>query len=789
MQTLGVETEADSFVLTTPPNGTCRSSCSEPGQADISFDLLKHSDGFSNLTTSIPQTHFSFRGTDNVSSDKSLHRILQTYFPDAVVEITSLDQLNSLDMLSYKYDVSGKDPNLIMQYAQILAEQMIYDVNSTLDNDERLTQSSSPNMAEDEGQQIRLKDLYTTLYQTFPLLQRQRIQDLTQLLGVGPDSTQLKVVQAISHTRQQGSNEAHLCKGLLSSIDAPHVALRRGENAFAVTSTALSFWEELSLSPLSEEKHIHCLTIIPIPIEQAMAMDIVTTKEQARLSPHINHFRMQVQSFINQISYSYQSFKLGTYSILPGPNTCEHAVNSSEFLLHCERLGKSWYPWCTLSLTLAMSGGILTAIKPQGDVLTISDRPMPMIDPRGRVLVVLMIDYSPDRSLSPFLCEGFVKLLTNYRRKEIASGKNHYIDMVLQILPIDLIRQSHGVSIPSVDSCNKLALQIYERCPGLKHDVWAPHMCEPSMKLSGDLPTSLHFRITSNNASPFPNYEVLHVAYTWSSDSPWLTASWSDQLGEIQWNTAYYIGLSDGDIPSEIGKIMTEIVETSVGLRHRRDGLRAFLIAKCGHMSVKELNSWRNSLQPFNGLFSRTSIVVIDPEPQVRFELPSGDTQRSNSIEASQDGARARSTSYSGPSPLRETSSDRAAALAPLMATLGEENKSARLVNIIDEYWGVPLACPLDQREGTDKNASSQSSSYLIKRVGNRGEEGVISMGINVVHTSASSPELMASLLVMYRRLAVLAGHRGIIDPVKQILPIHTAASLKAHSALTRLMS
>lgn len=398
-----------------------------------------------------------------------------------------------------------------------------------------------------------------------------------------------------------------------------------------------------------------------------------------------------------------------------------------------------------------------------------------------------MVDHSADRSLSPFLCEAFVKLLTSYQRNIVGNGRDPYTDMVLQILPADLIYSIHGISIPSIDSCNKLAVQLYERCPGLQsgYDASGPHIRAPSMKLAKTLPKSLSFKIASNNVFPFPECDFLHLAYTWSLESPWLTASWSDNHGEIQWNAAYHIGKSVKDISMDLSSVFTEIVETSVGLRQPRHGPRVLLVAKYTSMSVVELDLWRSSLQSFSGEFSRTGIFVIDSNTNVRFEIPktNGRLHQNHGSEAS----RKSDLVMDVPSPETTAAGDRPSVLS--ISTAYEGGKNARLIDISDECWGVHLACPLDQPRVTNRDAPFLSSSFLIKRASPKAEDGVVSLAISAVYCSAPSPDMVGPLPGMYRRLAILARHRGVINPTKHVLPIHVAASLKAHTALTRLMA
>ena len=403
-----------------------------------------------------------------------------------------------------------------------------------------------------------------------------------------------------------------------------------------------------------------------------------------------------------------------------------------------------------------------------------------------------MLDTSPDCSLGLSLCEGFVRLLNAYQRNTSVDSENRYIDMVLQILPLRSMQSSIDLSISSETSCKKLAFRMYERCPARDGgEISYPFICTPSMKLAKKLPKFLQFRIGPEVASPFRTPECLHLAYTWNIESPWLTASWSDNEGLIQWNAAYHIGTSGEEKEGEIRNVISEMFETSIGLRHARQQSKWLFVVKCGPISVDELQTWQSVVQTNKDNSFLLSVNVVDLDPYVEFDIPESESQ-GKMLGSAAPLTNAEHTIATTPSPDPSGTGNPASGWAATPAVTkspgSDERNHAKLVDVSNECWSVPLACPLDQPRVSDEYASYQASAYLVKRAGYREEDGMVTIAVNMLHCSGSPTNMLKELLVMYRGLVLLAGHRGVVNPVKQILPLHVAACVKAHTSVTRLM-
>ena len=112
----------------------------------------------------------------------------------------------------------------------------------------------------------------------------------------------------------------------------------------------------------------------------------------------------------------------------------------------------------------------------------------------------------------------------------------------------------------------------------------------------------------------------------------------------------------------------------------------------------------------------------------------------------------------------------------------------AKLVDITDETWGFVMPRCFDDSHGCLGSCPASISGYLIKRTGARDEDGLIALGVNIVHAQKPDKLLVKEVLRMYRGLGLLARVRGIIDPVSSLLPWHIAAARKAHATVSSTM-
>ena len=94
----------------------------------------------------------------------------------------------------------------------------------------------------------------------------------------------------------------------------------------------------------------------------------------------------------------------------------------------------------------------------------------------------------------------------------------------------------------------------------------------------------------------------------------------------------------------------------------------------------------------------------------------------------------------------------------------------------------------LDDPFTLSDSCASLASGYLVKRAGPRDENGLIPLGVNLLHGQKPYRGLLKEVLGMYRNLGTLARVRGVVDPMRSVLPLHVAAAKKAWKAVSETM-
>ena len=124
----------------------------------------------------------------------------------------------------------------------------------------------------------------------------------------------------------------------------------------------------------------------------------------------------------------------------------------------------------------------------------------------------------------------------------------------------------------------------------------------------------------------------------------------------------------------------------------------------------------------------------------------------------------------------------------PPYPAFGDHDAEARLLDITDESWGVVVTRGIDDPCASSEYCPALASGYLLKRAGPRDEDGLVRVGVDIVHGQKPHRPLLKAVLGMYRNLGLLARLRGIADPVRGLEPYHIATVRKAHHAVNATM-
>ena len=123
----------------------------------------------------------------------------------------------------------------------------------------------------------------------------------------------------------------------------------------------------------------------------------------------------------------------------------------------------------------------------------------------------------------------------------------------------------------------------------------------------------------------------------------------------------------------------------------------------------------------------------------------------------------------------------------PSHTSFGDADAEARLVDITDESWGVVMNRSVNDVCVPSEFCPALASGFLLKRAGPRDEDGVVRMGVNIIHGQKPHRPLLRTVLTMYRHLGLLARIRGIVDPLYGVAPNHVAAARNAQEAVLHM--
>lgn len=345
-------------------------------------------------------------------------------------------------------------------------------------------------------------------------------------------------------------------------LEPPLACIRRGEAMMDVATSALAFWEELSFAPLSGSKDVAAVAVCP-----ASAF-----------------LQERTARFLSAIGSTYQSLKFGTHKachllesgivpVITTPNDLDKSMN--DLCEASDKIGKSFVQ------------------QPIGDLLMlVLGRTLAKSTLSNGNFVVYMVDAFGELRSLPRLCEAFLRMFDAYAQSLKETKRQDHYDLILQIIPLSIIASEHSLTLPNPTTLGKLASEVYDRCaPSCKPDSaeMTPFTYAPAVRLARMVPRSINLQLTAKppGASPLSD-RCIHVSYSHPQHSSWLTASWVDDWGSLQWNTCYHLTSDMGDIWPEFKQAAEDIWETTLEAARFHSTPYRILIVKCGSMPDTE---------------------------------------------------------------------------------------------------------------------------------------------------------------------------------------------------------
>lgn len=190
------------------------------------------------------------------------------------------------------------------------------------------------------------------------------------------------------------------------------------------------------------------------------------------------------------------------------------------------------------------------------------------------------------------ICEAFLKLLDSYAGSLREEHNRDTIDVVLQIIPLSLVASTNTLTIPSPTVYKKIAFEVYDRCaPSAKLDRTAPTPFSgaSAVQLAKVIPRSINLQLTCRSIDgSLVSDRCIHVSYCFSTCSQWLTASWTDSLGSLQWNASYYLAVDAEEVWPRFSEAGQDMWQTTLDIARALGAPYRFFIVRVGPMPREE---------------------------------------------------------------------------------------------------------------------------------------------------------------------------------------------------------
>ena len=651
------------------------------------------------------------------------------FFTSAISQAFPTNALQSNESSKALYTSDGQS---FIQVAQLVADQVRVD-NSCWSNSLRQETTT--------GSVTQVKSLYSESL-------------ISAVLEIFPSAKSRQLIDLV----ESGEEESDL-SDLIYKLDISAVGIQRTGIMTDISSSAIPFWEEISLGPRSGSKDLHTFCVFP-------------KKE---------YFVRPAKTFLEMMKGAYQACNLGK---------------------HTHEGSQSAYPHGLVPVPT--NGGAITK-----DIRTSSikfAKHLAGLRLCGGNFVIYMLNTSDEQAI-PDLCAAFLDLFQAYQSALEDDDLKNPNDIVLQIVPSSIVFASDKLVIPPPTDYKRLAFQVYDRCGPVGSDGQksrTPYVCAPAICLPKPIPKAIDFKLTSDPSVALLDMgDSLHLAYKWEAGQQWLVASWTNSFGTLQWVAAYWLS-EDEDVQKSISQAAMIMLETTMEMLQARRASYKLFVAKDGSIGdwevdgkptfpfrririVLTMTAWTELVSERFTSLNMTLLNFYSDPSLVLFQSPT-----LASVPELSDLSSPVSTPYTtGLSPEVPTHISTPGGTAVQGATstpFGENDPEARLIDITDETWAAIISSDAGVPTADLQNPVSKSRSYLIKRAGTQDQDGLLPIQLDIIRASEPLQPLMKEVLGMYRNLALLARVRNVVDPVKGTLPIHVALVKNAHAALCRTM-
>ncbi|EGX93154.1 hypothetical protein CCM_04526 [Cordyceps militaris CM01] len=538
----------------------------------------------------------------------------------------------------------------------------------------------------------------------------------------------------------------------LYQIPCPHLEVRRADVKMSLLPTAVTFWENLGLSPSSGSKDIHAVCVCP---KWAGMVD-------------------NAQTFLGRMKSAYETLKLGTFENLPLSADMDDGV----LLYGVDRIS-------TAPDAAMMGHG--SALLESMETLSGAMSTLELVD--TNVVVYFMYSTSNPGTIVE-ACMAFQRFFESYRRTLSARRESAKNEIVLQLVSADAISSPTHIVVTRSSELNKLCMETYDRCT-----LFGGNMPAPAIRLEQPLPRIIDFKLSPAPSSSLARENsCIHIAYARSIDGRWVTAAWTDDRGNEQATAAYCLGRKGEPESRTMNDVAHEIWETTVDLISTWKVHYRIIMTKCGPTDDGEIDFWVDLARTEINASVTMIIMTVDTNPSLQLvpapvKMPLQPLSiYTTPVSTPQANIVSPDASAAPATPARDPT---AAAMTPGGESTGDADPDSVLADVMDQTWGAIVNHRLNNTVNTANIHPTLISGYLIKRTGPRAEDVPRLIEVNLVYTEATArtyEPLLREMLSYFRGLGTLARARGVVDGQTDVRPWHVAAAEKALRALYILM-
>jgi len=539
-------------------------------------------------------------------------------------------------------------------------------------------------------------------------------------------------------------------------VPPPHVRMQRGENVLEMLPPALYFWDTFSLAPISGPKSV--ISFCLHPASSAM-------KEGA-------------DYLLEQVSSSYEAGRFGV-----------HIRGEIEGMVEGGLVAMEMPPEAPRTYEVGMK-----AI--QGHLEGFGSALAHAVGDEGVNIVIYVVNpFSHPASLVD-ICTSFIRMQRLYETRITALPDALPNQLVLQVVPAEFVAHKLG-AVMRVGYAHRLAVEVYSRCIPTDPDLGfeeAKRLTSPPIQVARPIPKSIEFRQTPDpSPALLKENQLLHIAYSQSTDERWVTAAWSDSTGSLQKTTVINLARQhNARAFRPFEEVIHEIWNATVELiKYPAVKWRLCFTKVCRTtMPEDEIAAWQALVETHERVSAIYLLAAdisspfrvqdfspeefLDPKddpslPENQLTIaPAGNTSTPLGAMSTPAGNIATPPVFGNistppvattPGPSSMLSPEASASTPGGPDPSGDPDPDTVLVDAVDESWGVVLAHTLRPRGELKLKLKYRPTGLLLRHDG--GAEGGGWRVVVAISTIAGNTEVLREVIEVWRGLGVLGEFVG----------------------------